>query len=253
MAYSGGYIDNLYCNGNITVNCPQIFGFALLEEASETSVGHLNWFLIIIVGLVAAAVPFLIRLLRHKFDKYDDIYSEIEKGYKDGMPKGELLKRIDVLYTDKIKIKDQFENGGIFERKVWLMNELNDSNKVRNCIVAFLSAILGALLPALVEGNFVGIEFIKSDSISQNTAICALTALIALTSSLLFNEFMFDFEDESGQIRKYELEMINKLIDKRLENRLSAGTVIEKRREIKRNNNYREIKNITTETTKYPT
>ncbi len=87
------------------------------------------------------------------------------------------------------------------------------------------------------------------DGVSQNIAFATLLGLLAFNVSTLFNIVMYDFEDERGQIISYELQLVNKLIDRYAENRLSSGTVIERKREIKSTNSYREIKDVTTTTT----
>lgn len=245
MTYSAGYVNSIYNYADITINC--------LENLSNQTediapVGFKVWF-IILVGFIAFAVPFMRRLRKQKFPECDKDYEKLEGKYTEDTATEDLLKEIGDFYSDKKTLRDLFKNGGIFRRKSDLLNRINTGKNGKEFKVLMATAVIAGLIAAVLDGNLLGYEIKKMGSVSSNIAMATLVGLLFFNISTLFNIVMYDFETERCQIIKYELQLIDKLIDKYAENRLSAGTMTERRRETKSTNSYREIKDITTTTT----
>lgn len=220
--YSGGCIYNIAEYNNFSLDYSASTGVSLPDTAETVSPPSLSIWWILLIAFGVAAVIFLIRLLRHKFTKYDGVFNDLEEGYKKHIATNKLMKEIDNIYRCKKKVDGLFENGGIFKRKAWLLDELNEGKKNRECKVIFLSTALTALLTVFLEGNFFGFEIIKLGSIAQNVVTLVLVVLMAVSGTLLLNAFLYDLEDEYGQTRKYELDYIDKLLERRVNEKLSS-------------------------------
>lgn len=253
MAYNEKCINYIFNINNADISCLGSAAESLVDNVSKEPQPGLKVWLILFVGLVAFAIPFVLKLRRSKFPHCNGDFEKLEKKYKKDTEIKDLLKEIDKLYSDKKKMRDSLISGEIYRRKANLLEHMTEQKRTKEFWAIILGAVFSAFLAAFMEGNILGFEINDMGAISQNLVASVLVGFLGLFVSFLFNNVMYDFDDERVMIRKYELELINKIIDRYAEGKLSAGTVIVRRRKVKRYNSYREFKNITTETTKYPT
>lgn len=143
-------------------------------------------------------------------------YKSIKKQFKDidnskGDPSVDSLEKIDEFYNNPGKIAPLLKDNSILLRKAHLMNNINEKGIFKDVLIVFLSALLSVVFSKIFDA---AVSYCETGEIGFLWwYVCGAAAIIATAVIAIFGSF----EKKDKEIDRYEVSIIDKTIENRIE------------------------------------
>ena len=170
---------------------------------------------IIILGFICRPIVRCINEHRKKITEYIILDSKIKQNI------AESCHEIDVFYADKSSVEKLLKTNVLFRRKVQLLGRVSCEKDLKEVVVVVITGLISALLTKFLDLDEYA-TFIKN-GVPENAALFLkwLTGIgVIVLIPTLFGTIHLNHENVKTQISRYELEYIDKVIEKHIKTNL---------------------------------